>query len=137
MSSHHQSTPTQQPVYLLYRSPKSASGVSLSTVLGDHIASNIHIAEEFADQQRIPIRRKAIWKNTLRCITSPTFVYNKGLNIVFVDEGAVDCGGPLRYMCIHVLEMATCMYIVIVGESPFLCINQGVLSAVDAGHIFK
>ena len=69
----------------------------LFTVLGDHIASHIQIADECGDQQWMPIRRKAIWKNTLRCIASPTFVYNCGLNIVFIDEGAVDCGGPLRF----------------------------------------
>ena len=71
---------------------------SLATVLNGHIAANITVSEDLRDQQRIPVCRKSIWPNTVRCLDTPTFVYNCGLNIVFVDEGAVDCGGPSRYV---------------------------------------
>ena len=80
--------------FLSCRSPEEGS---LTTVLKNHIALNIDLPEECEDYQRIPIRRKTIWKNTLRCLSKPSFIQNRGLNIVFVDEGAVDCGGPMRY----------------------------------------
>lgn len=77
----------------IHRSPNDTT---LSTILSNHIAAYINVADDLSQQQRMPVRRKAIWKNTVRCLSRPTFVYNCGLNVVFVGEGAVDCGGPLR-----------------------------------------
>ena len=51
----------------------------------------------FGDQQLVPIRRREIWKDALRCINAPNFVFNRGLKVRFVGEEAVDAGGPLRY----------------------------------------
>lgn len=69
---------------------------TLESVLDDYIATNIIMAEDMCDMQRIPVCRDSIWPNTMRCLENPTFVFNCGLNVVFVDEGAVDCGGPTR-----------------------------------------
>ena len=69
---------------------------SLNDVLKEHVASNTDIVP-FRDQQLVPIRRREIWKDVLRCINTPNFVFNRGLKVRFVGEEAVDAGGPLRY----------------------------------------
>ena len=62
--------------------------------------------------QVMPVRRKQLWKDTLRCINTPGFVCNRGLKIRFVGEEAVDAGGPLRYWT-HYMDMCQ--------EGKFLC----------------
>ena len=69
---------------------------SLNDVLKEHMASNIDIVP-FGDQQLVPIQRREIWKDMLRCINAPIFVFNRGLKVRFVGEEAVNAGGPLRY----------------------------------------
>ena len=80
----------------LYYYCKTPNEPSLSAVLNEHISSHIVFPEDIYDQQSVPVCRKSIWQNTVRCLQNPAVVFNCGLNIVFVDEGAVDCGGPSR-----------------------------------------
>lgn len=77
----------------IHRSPNDTTP---STVLSNHIAAYINVADDLSQQQRMPVRREAIWKNIVCCLSKPTFVYNCGLNVVFVGEGVVDCRGPLQ-----------------------------------------
>lgn len=44
----------------------------------------------------IQVRRKHIWKDTLRAIKQPGFTTRKWLKIEFVGESAIDDGGPRR-----------------------------------------
>lgn len=68
---------------------------SLADVLEEHLVLNIH-AEDLEDMQRITVRRRAIWKDTVRCLSRPDFVYGRGLRVIFLGEEAIDAGGPLR-----------------------------------------
>lgn len=69
--------------------------VSLDEVLKNHIVKYI-IESDFAAEQLIPVRRKELWKDVLRCINAPGFIADHGLRIRYVGEEAVDAGGPLR-----------------------------------------
>lgn len=62
----------------------------------EHVVRNIHIADDFENHQGLTVRRRAIWKDTLRCLSRPEFVYDCGLTIRFIGEAAVHAGGPLR-----------------------------------------
>ena len=68
-------------------------------MLSEHIiSSHIVLPEDIHDYQRVPLCRKKVWQNTVRCLQNPAFMFNSGINVVFVDEVAVDYGGPSRYL---------------------------------------
>ncbi len=73
----------------------SASSPSLSDLLTEHIACNINVADDSTSRQHIPLRRKEVWKDTLRCMRKPTFEFSGGLNVKFGNklEEAIDEGG--------------------------------------------
>ena len=76
---------------------KESVSYTLSDVLQEHVASNVHVTE-FKDQQLIPVRCKDLWKDVVRCINAPNFEFNHGLRITFISEEAIDAGVPLRYV---------------------------------------
>ena len=82
---------------------------SLSDVLKEHVASNIDTVP-FNDQQLVPVRRREIWKDALRCLNAPNFVSNHGLKVRFVGEEAVDAGGPLRYAKVFTIVRYQILY---------------------------
>lgn len=79
----------------------AAASPTLKDVLIEHIGKNIYVPEEISLRQIIPVRRREVWKDTLRAMKQPTFSFSKGVNINFVSfsnklEEAVDEGGPTR-----------------------------------------
>ena len=69
---------------------------SLREILTAHTHTNIREDKDDCSGQRIPVRRKVIWKDTMRCLKSPNFTCDRGLMVRFIAEEAVDAGGPLR-----------------------------------------
>ena len=54
----------------------------------------------------IQVRRKHIWKDSLRAFKQPRFTTRKWLKIEFVRESAIDDGGPRReYFCLGMHEL--------------------------------
>ena len=73
--------------------------------------------------QIIRVRRKHIWKDTLRAITKDNFRCNVRLKVHFIGEEAEDEGGPLReFLCLAI------------GE---LCEHSGVLQGPDCRKTFS
>ena len=63
--------------------------------------------ESHDDVQRIVIRRKYVWEDTVRKIRSGLNV-NRYIKVTFVGETAVDEGGPLReYLSILMASIAS------------------------------
>ena len=54
----------------------------------------------------IQVRRKQIWKDSLRAFKQPRFTRRKWLKIEFVGESPIDDGGPRReYFCLGMHEL--------------------------------
>ena len=108
---------------------------SLNDVLKEHMASNID-SVPFRDQQLVPIRRKEIWKDALRCINAPNFISNHGLKIRFVGEEAVDAGGPLRYDKQRIVINPRCACSVRVAVAGSVCMCVGPFNISPLEHLF-
>ena len=54
--------------------------------------------DDFSDDSilSIQVRRKKIWKDTLRAFKQPRFTPRKWLKVEFIGEAAIDDGGPRR-----------------------------------------
>lgn len=77
--------------------------VSASILLQEHRA---RVLQSQDDVQRIIIRRKHVWEDTMRKLKGGLEV-NKPIKVSFVGETAVDEGGPLReYLSILITSMA-------------------------------
>ena len=60
------------------------------------MGAHINISEDFDARQSIAIRRREVWKDTLRAMRNPYFDFESGFNVTFISESAVDEGGPFR-----------------------------------------
>ena len=73
----------------LYRSTKAI----VQKMRSCHLPDNC-----FSDDSTIilQVRRKKIWKDTLRAVKQPNFSSRKWLKVEFIGEAAIDDGGPRR-----------------------------------------
>ena len=66
------------------------SSVSMAIVLKEHFDSTIH--HNLDDVNRVTIRHKHIWRDTIRTMSHPTFDLCKCVPVTFIGEEAVDGG---------------------------------------------
>ena len=67
----------------------------LKSVLCNHFAQ-LAIITDVDEANRIVVRRRHVWKDTLRAFSQPSFDCMKAIHVVFVGEEAADAGGPRR-----------------------------------------
>ena len=72
-----------------------------------HQAHQDHLPEYSEESTTcLQVRRKHIWKDTLRGFKQPRFTTRKWLKVEFVGESAIDDGGPRReYFCLGMHEL--------------------------------
>ena len=76
-------------------SDETATSSDVKSVLKNHFSS-LSLSTDIDMANRIVVRRKHIWKDTLRAFSRSSFDSQKAVNIIFVGEEAVDAGGPKR-----------------------------------------
>ena len=65
----------------------------IKSVLEDHFSS-LSLSTDIDAANRIVVRRKHIWNDTLRAFSRSSFDCQKAVNIIFVGEEGADAGGP-------------------------------------------
>lgn len=88
-----------QGIIVIFTGPFSTGclpGVSLKSILPNHILTAVDVAVEVEDRQRINVRRRHIWEDIKKALSKPTFQASVGLSVTFIGESAVDVGGPQR-----------------------------------------
>ena len=58
--------------------------------------SQLPLSTDIDEANRVVIRRKHIWKDTLRAFSRSFFDYKRAIHVIFVGEEAADAGGPRR-----------------------------------------
>ena len=77
----------------------------MAIVLKEHFDSTIH--HDLDDVNRVTIRHKHIWRDTIRTMSHPTFDLCKCVPVTFIGEEAVDGGGPRReFFALALQELA-------------------------------
>ena len=72
-----------------------ATSSDVKSVLVNHF-SQLHLCTDADDANRVVVRRKHIWRDTLRAFSRSTFDCRKSVHVIFVGEEAADAGGPRR-----------------------------------------
>lgn len=85
----------------MYMYSLQCSECPVSVLLQQHISSNMSQMEE--DIQRIVVRRRHVWEDTVRKIKGWLSV-TKQLKVTFVGDIAVDEGGPRREFLYLLME---------------------------------
>ena len=67
----------------------------VSSVLANHF-SEFPISSDIDQANRVVVRRKHIWKDTLRALSRSNFDCGKSVHVTFLGEQAEDAGGPKR-----------------------------------------
>lgn len=67
----------------------------VKSVLSCHF-SRLSLSADVDEANYVFVRRKHVWKDTVRAFSKPSFDCHKSLSVIFVGEEAMDVGGPKR-----------------------------------------
>lgn len=113
--------PTQVDDYLFFHS----DDLSISTLIHSHRVQKLPI-ENDDNYQRIIIRRNHVFKDTLHHLKNH-FNPHKYIRITFVNEPAVDNGGPLREFFNLLLKSISGNNLIFCGGCDCRCISHNMM----------